>query len=375
MANIDVHKSAIPPLNTLIELLAFFTGNIGNHKQFTVYDMGRQIIEISIEDFKRFERTEIPWPTPLLQSAWFTLIFTDKKLFDNNAGQYHLWFLKFPLDEQGKLVQATRDEYIAQFLQQINDNNLSIEESKKIESPYGFKPSEEKLANINAIYKVKNKLQASHYFQPVVKYFEQTLNTAPRFRSDHKQWHNWKTLGYQGIADFCSRLDQHTEKNQTLSTLLLNAFTCLPLPVISSLSTSLEHHALKKNIYSLWLKHLDHKQLDAQINTLKVISLNAHSKLQYEYIKKSLQGPFASNIEILAIISGRNWLYLQEPELMLLYLEALARNTDSEKNFNILLQDLLFIPGMREHVLLQFRNPERSAQLSQAIGNLYSMAR
>ena len=364
MVNPD-DKSQLPQLNTLNDLINFFTDHHNNksYAAFNVFDMGRHIIEMSNEDFNRFEQTEIPWPTPLLQSAWFALIFSDPK----NA-QDHFWFLKFPLDEQGKLVQAARDEYIAQFLQQIADKNLTIENSSKIESPYGFKPSEEKLANINAKYKVKKNLQPSNYFTPVVQYFLEA------------QWHNWQMLGYQGIADFCSRLNTQSNNkesinNQTLESLLLNSFTFLPVPMISYLSSALEHHKLSKSIYSLWIKQLDHKQLISQINTLRVISFNNYSKQQAHYIEQCLTGPFRSNIELLALVSGRNWLYLKDNKLMLLYLEALANNEDSEQNFVILLQDLVFVPGMREHVLSQFRNPKRSDKLSQAIGHFYGMSR
>ncbi|MCW8891458.1 MAG: DUF3549 family protein, partial [Sedimenticola sp.] len=75
--------------------------------------------------------------------------------------------------------------------------------------------------------------------------------------------------------------------------------------------------------------------------------------------------------ELLAALSGRAWEQLHEPRLRRLFLERLAENSAGQEAFNHCMADLLFIPGMREPVLGAVRDPNRSEQLSAAIGSMF----
>jgi len=359
MSSSFTSSNSLPPttFSTLVELIQYFSSS--NKKSFKVYDMGRRISEISLSGFIDFEQANIPWPTPLLQSAWFAICF------NSSSTDTNFWFLKFPLDEQGKLIQASRDDYIAQFIAQIDgkvraDNQLT---NKNVESIYGFKPSEEKLANINAIYKAQLGLEASKYFHEVVDYLNEKNN---------KKLSNWQHLGYQGIADFCSRLTTQPKLVKLLSDHLTSVNYSIPQTVLNSFASCLEHLCLPKSLEKKWLNNIDFTQLEQVITGLRVVSLSQTPKIQTEFIKSCLNSKFKTYIELLALISGRNWECLHNPELMLLYLEALAVNSEGEQSFTILCHDLMFIPGMREYVLEQFRNPKRSEQLTTAIGLLYA---
>lgn len=68
------------------------------------FDMGRRVDKISRDRFLQFEKTAIPYPFPLQQQAWFALLFQDK----SSQLEPLIWFLRMPLDEQGKLLQAAR---------------------------------------------------------------------------------------------------------------------------------------------------------------------------------------------------------------------------------------------------------------------------
>jgi hypothetical protein len=53
------------------------------------------------------------------------------------------------------------------------------------------------------------------------------------------------------------------------------------------------------------------------------------------------------------------------------FLEKLAINPTGQECFNRVMADLMFIPTLRALTLQQFRSPERSDALSQAIGGMF----
>ena len=47
--------------------------------------------------------------------------------------KHYIWFLKFPLDEQGLLVQAARDEFLSMLLERVGESMLAATGSEDIE--------------------------------------------------------------------------------------------------------------------------------------------------------------------------------------------------------------------------------------------------
>jgi hypothetical protein len=360
--------------STLTELIQFFIhggetqSSIDNNEDiFYIYEMGRGIKQINRQTFADFEDTSIAWPYPFLKSAWFALLFANPENPDN----FHVWFLKFPLDEQGKLIQAARDDYLKQFYERIIEKQ-HINAAQEAESPYGFKPSEEKMANINAIVKHQTNKLPSAYYQDVLHYIYQENKSE---KTDLKQWDNWQTLGYQGLADLSSYM--HNEYNQKIiEQQLAQSIEYLPIAMLKALSSCLEHHQLSKQLVDvIVLRATKHNQLDNMVACLRSISASDNQAVN-TLLKHALNSDYKANIELLAVACGRCWNNLKEPWLMQLFLEALAivktANKSSNEAFNIMVSDLLFIPGMRTTVLEQFRNPQRSDELTMSIGNFYS---
>ena len=71
-------------------------------------------------------------------------------------------------------------------------------------------------------------------------------------------------------------------------------------------------------------------------------------------------------------IAGRNWSILKQELSRSIYLEALA--LQPQAFFNQVFADIVAIPNLRNHLLRELRNPNRSVQLSQAIGGLFKAA-
>jgi hypothetical protein len=363
--------------STLLELIHYFSNSRTENSDsippnYHIYEMGRGIKSIDTALFTEFEAANTPWPYPFIKSAWFALFFTPSKqdMGTEKPDYFHIWFLKFPLDEQGLLVQNARDTYIKQFLDQVGSSSkedITLKVST-IDSPYGFKPSEEKMANINAIIKHRLNQLPSQYYQAVLHYL---------YKEKGKE-NNWQSLGYQGLADLSCYMHNHYQ-NKKIEEKLSESIEQLPIEMLKALSTCLEHHQLSKQLdasiqsRAIKTQHLDiPQQLENMIACLRCISASKNSSLINVLLKQALESTYRENIELLAVVCGRCWNNLKEPWIMLLFLEALAVNSSGLEAFNIMVRDLLFIPGMRDTLLEQFRNPQRSPELTIAIGDFYS---
>ena len=61
------------PISTLLEFLTS-TG-----ARLRLFDMGRRVVKIPHDHFLRFEKNQLPYPTPLQQQAWLALLFQEQK--------------------------------------------------------------------------------------------------------------------------------------------------------------------------------------------------------------------------------------------------------------------------------------------------------
>jgi hypothetical protein len=342
--------------------------------------MARLIQPLSANTLNEFERCNIQWPMPFLQQAWLAILFwmptTDS---DQAESQHYVWFLKLPLDEQAKLNLVARDDFLRRMIEALSQSSgksdqeslLALEQVMK-DNPYGFQPKQEQLANFHAMVHKELDMPVSKYFQDVQNYF----------LSDNLD--NWSELGFQGFADLAARLNEKPDNNQQLnsfSDLLTNNIHRLPLIPFQALGQCLEHHHLdakleaeivNKAVRVLTEESVRENQIAVCVAALHALSLAEHSSGLAALIWQILNSEISSNIEILATISGRCWLQLQQPQILHHFLEALAHSEQGQGAFNAIIADLMYIPGMREFVLEAFRAQERSDQLSQAIGAFFA---
>ena len=67
--------------------------------KYRVFDMGRRVTKLTADEFVNFEWAKKPYPLPFQRSALFGVIFWHPEA----AEKHYVWFLTFPLDEQGLL--------------------------------------------------------------------------------------------------------------------------------------------------------------------------------------------------------------------------------------------------------------------------------
>ena len=84
---------------------------------YRVFDMGRKVVKLAPDEFFNFEHAKQPYPYPFKRSALFGVVFWNQEQADNR----YVWFLNFPLDEQGLLIQAARDEFLVRVLDRVGE--------------------------------------------------------------------------------------------------------------------------------------------------------------------------------------------------------------------------------------------------------------
>ena len=350
----------MPKIDTLTEFLE----NGGLSPRF--YDMGRRIQPIKREDFIAFERTQTPYAQPLQQQAWLALVLQTGD--ETQPGEPQIWFIRFPLDEQAKLQLAARDDFMFQLMELLGKAASEEAKSKQEidaaleQSPYTFQPKQERLAAFHARLTMDLNQPPSRYYDHTRQYFSGELG-----------WDQWSFIGYQGIADMAARhaIDNNEQR-------LIAAIPQLPPTPLEALCHNLENSTIPSPLAEALLSRcrqtLTETDPDPQVITacLRGISFSQSQEHRRTLLGEVLGHPLARRSDVLAAIAGRLWLDLGDQALRNQFLEQLAANDQGEPFFQQLLADLLYIEDCRQGLLESLRNPNRSEQLSRAIGTFFS---
>lgn len=318
-----------------------------------VFDMGRRIQKIDKNTFLQIENNQIPYPFPLQQHAFLAIQFWNS----HEAQTPYIWFLKMPLDEQSKLVQASRNHFASMVLEALGNQLTGNDEAQGQldNNPYVFTPNANKLAAFNAIVKKELNQSASAYYEHVELYFSGKLG-----------FDEWQQLGLQGIADFAMRLSNNNQTN------LMKALGHLPQPVVNSLAATLEHSTISVTLTEALLSHLENalKQQDNEniINYLRMMSGTSATGILERAVKSIVDTPNTLNLDIVLTLTGRCWHVLESHLVTIMEYLATAHEQDV---FSGIFADLVAIPSLRPHMLAMIRMQNRSDALSRAIGKLF----
>ncbi len=325
-----------------------------------IFDMGRRICEISDYNFSTFENAQTPYPYPFQQQALFGIVLWNKSHKDEQS----VWFLKFPLDEMGLLIQVARDDFLNRLLEKAILDHEPSEQSEKIDAalkdnPYSFTPNPDRMAVFHAKVAQALKAAPSQYYEHAIQYFK-----------GENGFDQWKFVGLQGIADISSRLESKENEN-TLS----KAISELPAEPYSILCSCLENEIINRPLADAIIQRIDESIKNEEVDIgqvamgIRAISCSSGKEKQRETYHKILNAPLGLEPEILASISGKAWEALEEPNLLNKYLERLAQA--GQGCFNPLLADLLYIPCMRLLIMQSLRSPQCSNTLTSAVGAMF----
>ena len=325
------------------------------------FDLGRRVRSLPAATAEKFETGAIPWPYPYLRQAWCGLLLWPK---DDSQAEPVVWFLRLPLDEQGKLLLPIRDRFLRQLMaalapQQANATNghdpakllqQALEGSELTYSP----PADRRAVFHAKAAKVLQRSVSEHL--AAVKTYVEDPRSLP-----------WEQLAVQGIADLCIRW-------QEVQPALERNMSDYAAPVFNTLCQGLESetidHRITQAICARGRQQLHAEQADLALLTAAVrgISHSQATGMRRDFLLEVLESAAGNTGEILAAIGSRCCEDLHEPELAHLWLEKLAAS-QPQKTFNLLLTDLLFLPDVRSILLDMLRNPERPESVARAFGN------
>ena len=326
--------------------------------QYRIFDLGRKIQKISNQTFAAIELQQTPYPYPFQQKAWLAILFWDKQKKQEPV----IWFLSFPIDELGLLKLESRDGFVRDLISNIGENMQAhleggIAQDSLKESPFSFKPREDRLAMFHALATVELNEKPSQHYAPTQEYLAGNVG-----------FEQWQFLGLQGISDVVARLDKDDNAAE-----LANALPSLPDVPLDRFMQCLENVRYSGKLSAAIAKRIEQEltsnstQPTLMASLLRALSGNEAASERGRLIAAVLNSDLRKEVEVLAAISGRAWGDLKENYLMQRFLEGAA--LQEQEVFNVLLVDLMTIPDMRAKVLVGLRNPERSAELSKRIGS------
>ena len=350
------NSSSNPLPTSLSELIAAADFNL------RWFDMGRRVRLIGKKTAEDFEAGIAPWPYPYLRQAWCGLLLWPKgnnaESGQEDAGAPVVWFLRLPLDEQGKLLLPVRDRFLKQLQQalysnQAGDLHKNLQRSLD-DSGLMFAPPAEKRAVFHAKSARLLGREASDHF-PAARAYAKDPASFP-----------WEQLALQGLADLAVRWEE--EKAQLVKTLPRFA-----TPALISLCQCLESEAIDHQIAEPLIQRAEQSLAsntpDFTLVTAVVrgLSHSVASGMRQQFLLRLLLGDAGAHGDVLAAVGSRCIDDLQQPELASAWLERLS-SSQPQQTFNLLLTDLLFLPPVRNVLLGILRNPERPESVARAFG-------
>lgn len=334
------------------------------------YDIGRNITKITPQQAVQFDRKQQAYPFPFRQHAWLACLLNmgsqqGKKFKKTDIiDQGVIWFIKLPLDEAGCLNLGTRDHFIKSIVDKILHKGEEAGLSEALEdSPYAFKPDQERMASLHAILGKDLHKAPSHYFDDVVQYLSSDLT---------EEDDSWQTLGLQGIAELAARVDE--DKYQKL---IQKAIQQATKPVVSALCHALEHETLSSKLQDTLIAQLQTEQ-DAlmQASYLRALSradLNDTLLLPLFGLLGSLAECKDDDLHSIAALAAKcpHWLG-QNPQLLRIIMEKLAHREDGYIAFKQIAAELSQHPETKQPLWTLLRSGHISPQLAQAVSYLFT---
>ena len=343
--------------------------------QYMVFDLGRGIRRVDNQTFFEWENQQAACQFPRQDHAWFCIVFWNDKLSEER----YIWFIKLPVDELGLMVSAALHQFLDIIIQALG-KELQHTENKQAQlpdNPFVFTPSQQQLADCNA--HIRHALGINPRDNSKVRAYMQ----APSVIANEQAW---ASLTLQDIADYviqdCELGNPEQDvlaKGQSAQASIAKNITLYAPPVLSCIFASLESVEVEPVLVEALIAfHQSTKESNLAVLCLRAMSYKPHS-LCINYLfqlinenEKTRAGLPLLDLESCVVISGRYWQLLTKPSLLAAFMHKVAILDPSFALFKGLYADLVKVPESRESMLAFIRYPERSKEVSEAIGALFS---
>jgi hypothetical protein len=319
---------------------------------YRVYDMGRGIESMNTQTFLDLESNKLPVPCPRAGQAWFAIVFWNKNL----SQEQYIWFVKLPIDERSLLVQAARNQFLEAVVNALGSQLEKSEEKggQLPENPFIFTPSQQQLADINAIIRRDLNLPA-----------RDSLNKAIEFVKNPDS-ETWQALSLQDIADLAANIDT----NEIAEALKQN-LALLPVQVLTALCSSFENCTFDDEFTdSLLSLYRNAEYAEVQHMILRGLK-GSKSEQKVRAFIDTLLKEGEPDTECLVIIAGRHFRLLSEQSLLMAYFSKLIELDNTYQLFRGIYADLVQVPETRIGLLTLMRKQDLPADIANAIASLY----
>jgi len=324
--------------------------------QFKVYELGRYVRAISIDEWNEFEHGNFIWPYPVQRQAFFAIVGINDKLEESIV-----WTLRLPLDERGFLNLGARDQLVHTLIERAGENAKALAEgrTKELKSAaediaQAFEPSLDKKAKLNSLIRRDNNAQCVEGFSLANRWL-------------HSTDVNWQELSLQALSDLLVR---HSDAG--IAKALAAKVRELDPALLDTMGQLLEGEELQPVLAAALLERLKHQlngDFPPQASAALLRALCA-TKVAKEACGLVLNSAHGISADCISVIAGRCWNQLQAPELTQLFLENLAQ-LDDGNSFVPVMHQLLYIDSLRPFILGQLHQKQlHSTQLQTAIDRL-----
>ena len=327
---------------------------------YRIFDLGRGVYPVDSQTFLDIENGKICPPHPRQQHAWFAVVFWKT----NKHAHRYIWFVKLPLDEQGLLIQASRNHFLQIIVDALGNQITGEGKQEKLpDNPYTFTPGQQQMAQFSALTRHLLNDPKHQGVEHVLHYL-----TSPSVI-------DWQQLPVQAIADAVIDLS-----NATADT-IISQLDQYSHPFIDTLLSSLECVLLPQNLTQFFCdKAIECSTSDspgALSGFLRAVSQPTFSPTVNQCINRVLDNIKQPDIDLLSVIAARH-----DAQLDLLtaqrFLEIAAKvdaaGDYQHQLFIGLFTDLVQIPALRRTLLTLARAHQHNPDMKDALAALFQQA-
>ena len=321
--------------------------------EYRVFDLSRGIQAIDSQTFMDYETNTQAFASPRNGHAWFGIVFWNKQLNQ----EHYIWFIKLPIDENSLLITAARNQFLEIVVSALGREleHAKERQAELPENPFVFKPSQQLMADFNAVSKQTLNVKFDEKHASVRNYIK-----APSVQ-------DWRELSLQSISDFAV-IAEHSDEKQAL---LAKNFHLLASPFLVSICTSFENIRLSQPLVEVIMNM--HKSCeDEQLRSMLLRALSKQSNEKIVELVDSLIHEPSTSVSELVVIAGRFWLYLTDANRLKLFLQACIDKDNSFKLFKGIYADLVQVHILRAQLLNLIRASDISDSMARAFAALFA---
>ncbi|GGF84014.1 DUF3549 family protein [Alteromonas lipolytica] len=328
---------------------------------YRIFDLGRGVYPVSSQTFLDIENGQLCPPRPRQQHAWYAVVFWQS----NPQAQRYIWFVKFPLDEQGLLIQASRNHFLQIIVDALGNQIAGEQGSDELpDNPYTFVPSQQLMAQFSAIARHTLNDPKSEGLEQAGQYLQTPAII------------DWQQLPVQAIADLAVGINEQQAKH------IINHFDQFSAPFLETLFSSLESVSLPDSLNSFFIKKLqalaaDDAQKNTMLGILRALSTPEFNAELSQAINHLLNNVTQPDMHLLSVIAGRHDAQLDTLTAQR-FLEAAAKaDADGAYKHELfigLFTDLVQIPALRRTMLTLARAHQHNPVMQAPLAALFKQA-